>query len=127
ACFKNWSVITRVRRNSPRASISTSPSSCLPASAKSRFSVARPRSFNSDALATPLRFVRGVGPRRAADLERVGLHTVEDFLFRFPLRYENRAELLTIASLRPGQTATIIGEVISTGIRSTSRTGFRLF
>jgi ATP-dependent DNA helicase RecG len=68
-----------------------------------------------------------VGPRRAADLERVGLHTIEDFLFRFPLRYENRAELLTIAALRPGQTATVIGEVLSTGLRSTRRPGFRLF
>ena len=27
---------------------------------------------------------KGVGPRRAADLERVGLHTVEDLLYRFP-------------------------------------------
>ena len=33
----------------------------------------------------------GRRPRRAADLERVGLHTVEDLLFRFPLRYEDRA------------------------------------
>ena len=39
----------------------------------------------SDFLATPLQYVKGVGPRRAADLERVGLQTVEDLLLRFPL------------------------------------------
>jgi ATP-dependent DNA helicase RecG len=80
-----------------------------------------------DLLSTPLQFVKGVGPRRAADLERVGLVTVEDLLLRFPLRYEDRARLVPIASLRPGQTATVAGEVLSSGLRSTRRPGFRLF
>jgi ATP-dependent DNA helicase RecG len=81
----------------------------------------------SDPLATPLQFVRGVGPRRAADLARVGLTTVEDFLLRFPRRYEDRARLASIATLRPAQTATIVGDVLSSGIRPTRRPGFRLF
>ena len=34
----------------------------------------------SDFLSTPLQFIKGVGPRRAADLSRVGLQTVEDLL-----------------------------------------------
>jgi ATP-dependent DNA helicase RecG len=81
----------------------------------------------SDPLATPLRYVRGVGPRRAADLSRAGLETVEDLLLRFPLRYENRAELHPISALKPGQTATIVGEVLSSGLRATRRPGFRIF
>ena len=81
----------------------------------------------SDFLSTPLQFVKGVGPRRAADLERVGLSTVEDLLLRFPLRYENRADLLPIKALRPGQVTTIAGEVLSSGLRPTRRPGFRLF
>ena len=77
---------------------------------------------------TPLQFVRGVGPRRAADLERVGLLTVEDLLLRFPLRYENRAELLPISALRPGQ----IGDgrrrgAVDAACGPTRRPGFRLF
>jgi ATP-dependent DNA helicase RecG len=83
--------------------------------------------FTVSLLDTPLQFVRGVGPRRAADLARVGLHTVEDFLLRFPLRYEDRAALMPVGRLRPGQTATVVGEVLSTGLRSTRRPGFRLF
>ena len=78
-------------------------------------------------LATPLQVVKGVGPRRAADLERVGLLTIEDLLLRFPLRYENRAHLLPISRLRPGTTATIAGEVLSSGVRPTRRPGFRIF
>ncbi|HET9368722.1 MAG TPA: OB-fold nucleic acid binding domain-containing protein, partial [Vicinamibacterales bacterium] len=81
----------------------------------------------SEFLATPLQYVRGVGPRRAADLERVGLVLVEDLLLRFPLRYDDRAALVPVSSLRSGQTATIAGEVLSSGVRSTRRPGFRLF
>jgi ATP-dependent DNA helicase RecG len=80
-----------------------------------------------DVLTTPLQFLRGVGPRRAADLERVGLVTVEDLLLRLPLRYENRAAVMPIGHLRPGQVATVMGEVVTSGVRSTRRPGFRLF
>ena len=80
-----------------------------------------------DWLSTPLQFIKGVGPRRARDLERAGLETVEDFLLRFPLRYEDRARLTTVAKLRPGTTATVVAEVLSSGLRSTRRPGFRLF
>ena len=80
-----------------------------------------------EALATPLQFLKGVGPRRAADLEKVGLLTVEDLLYRFPLRYEDRSHLQPIASLRPGQPASISGRILSAGLRSTRRPGFKIF
>ncbi len=35
-------------------------------------------------LQTPLQFLKGVGPRKAADFTRAGLSTIEDLLFRFP-------------------------------------------
>ena len=78
-------------------------------------------------LATPLQFLKGVGPRRAADLAHAGLQTVEDLLYRFPLRYEDRSHLQPIATLRPGQTASIAGRVLSCGLRSTRRPGFKIF
>jgi ATP-dependent DNA helicase RecG len=76
---------------------------------------------------TPLQFLKGVGPRKAADFARAGLHTIEDLLYRFPLRYEDRSRLQPIASLREGQTATISGEIVHCGLRSTRRPGFRIF
>jgi ATP-dependent DNA helicase RecG len=75
----------------------------------------------------PLQYLKGVGPRKAADLKKAGLHTVEDLLFRFPLRYEDRSHLQRIATLRAGQTATISGEVLSASLQPTRRPGFRLF
>ena len=81
----------------------------------------------TDVLATPLQFLKGVGPRRAADLERAGLHTIEDLLYRFPIRYEDRSRLQPIASLKPGQPASIVGRILSCGLRSTRRPGFKIF
>jgi ATP-dependent DNA helicase RecG len=78
-------------------------------------------------LLTPLQYLKGVGPRRAADLEHAGLVTVEDLLYRFPLRYEDRSRLQTIASLRPGHAASIAGRVLACGLRSTRRPGFKIF
>ncbi len=78
-------------------------------------------------LSTPLQFLKGVGPRRAADLEHAGLVTLEDLLYRFPLRYEDRSRLQPIASLKPGQMASIAGRVLACGLRSTRRVGFKIF
>ena len=78
-------------------------------------------------LATPLQFLKGVGPRKAADFASAGLHSVEDLLYRFPRRYEDRSRLQSIASLREGQTVSISGDVITCGLRGTRRPGFRIF
>jgi ATP-dependent DNA helicase RecG len=88
--------------------------------------VAAPQS-DTDWWSQPLQFVRGVGPRRAAEFARVGLTTVEDLLLRFPRRYEDRAQLSPVASLRPGQSSTVVADVLSSGVRPTRRPGFRLF
>jgi ATP-dependent DNA helicase RecG len=81
----------------------------------------------ADPLAAPLQFLKGVGPRRAADLEHAGLVTLEDLLYRFPLRYEDRSRLQPIASLKPGQAAAVSGRVLVSGLRSTRRPGFKIF
>src|SRR5918992_1761177 len=80
-----------------------------------------------DYLQTPVQFLKGVGPRRAADLQRVGLATVEDLLYRFPLRYEDRGNLQPIASLKPGEQVAIAGRIQSSRLRTTRRPGFKIF
>jgi ATP-dependent DNA helicase RecG len=81
----------------------------------------------ADPLAAPVQFLKGVGPRRAADLEHAGLVTLEDLLYRFPLRYEDRSRLQPIASLKSGHTAAVSGRVLVAGLRSTRRPGFKIF
>jgi ATP-dependent DNA helicase RecG len=71
-------------------------------------------------LATPLTYVKGIGPARAAMLEAKGLVTVEDLLGYVPFRYEDRSNVKPIARLAPGEMATVIADV-----RSTKMSGFR--
>lgn len=64
-------------------------------------------------LQTPLMYVKGVGPARAAILEAKGLSTAEDLLAYAPFRYEDRSNVKNIAQLAPGEMATVIAEVSS--------------
>jgi ATP-dependent DNA helicase RecG len=80
-----------------------------------------------DFLSTPLQFLKGVGPRKAADLTRAGLVTVEDLLYRLPFRYEDRSRMQPIATLRPGAKAAVIGDIKSAHLAVTRRRGFKIF
>jgi ATP-dependent DNA helicase RecG len=78
-------------------------------------------------LETPLLSLKGVGPKRGADLAQAGLRSVGDLLARFPLRYEDRARFREVAGVRPGESVTVAGTVVSCGMRLTRRAGFKLF
>jgi ATP-dependent DNA helicase RecG len=80
-----------------------------------------------DPLQTSLQFLKGVGPRKAADLKRAGLVTVEDLLYRLPFRYEDRSRMQPIASLRPGAKAAVLGEIKTANLAMTQRRGFKIF
>ena len=78
-------------------------------------------------LESSVRFLSGVGPRRAKTLKKNGIITVGDLLFALPKRYENRREVTTISKLSVNATTGIRGKVLGTGVRSTRRPGFKLF
>ncbi len=68
------------------------------------------------ALGDPLQFIKGVGPKRAVLLEKLGLATVEDILYFLPFRYEDRSRVKKIAELVPGEQATFTGEILGAGV-----------
>jgi ATP-dependent DNA helicase RecG len=74
----------------------------------------------------PVQFVRGVGPKRAALLEPLGIVTVEDALWFLPWRYEDRSVLTPIARLTPGVESTICGIIRSCNVTRTHRRGMML-
>jgi len=77
-------------------------------------------------LDMPVTYLKGVGPRRAESLRRLGIVTARDLLFHVPHRYEDASTVSPISSLEPGMDATIIGRVVSKGIIPT-RKGLRIF
>jgi ATP-dependent DNA helicase RecG len=66
-------------------------------------------------LANPVKYLRGVGPHRAAVLEEHGLKTVGDLLGYLPFRYEDRIHFTKIAEVVPGRVHTILAEVTGGG------------
>ena len=66
-----------------------------------------------DILDTAVRFVKGVGEVRAAQLNRLDIHTVRDLLFTLPRRYEDRRVVTPVAGLHAGEWATVAGTVRS--------------
>ena len=78
-------------------------------------------------LQTPLTYIKGVGPARAAMLEAKGLVTVEDLLAYVPFRYEDRSNMKTIAQLAPGEMATVIADVRSAKLSGFKRRNLGMF
>jgi ATP-dependent DNA helicase RecG len=72
-------------------------------------------------LATPVQYVKGIGPRLSEALAAKGIHTVEDLLHYLPFRYEDRLNPRGITELRAGEMATVIAEVRTSGLFRTRR------
>ncbi|NNK49806.1 MAG: DEAD/DEAH box helicase, partial [Gemmatimonadetes bacterium] len=75
----------------------------------------------SSDLQRSVQYLKGVGPRRAEKLARLGVRTARDLLYHVPHRYEDATTVARISTLRPGDDATIIGRVISKGVIPTRR------
>jgi ATP-dependent DNA helicase RecG len=66
-------------------------------------------------LTTDVKYLKGVGPQRAALLAERGIHTVEDLLGYLPFRYEDRTRFTPIREVQPGNVYTLQAEVVSGG------------
>ncbi len=62
------------------------------------------------------RYLKGVGPKMAEKLAKLGIHTAQDVLFHLPLRYEDRSRVVPIAQLRPGQSAMVEGRILDSAV-----------
>ena len=72
-------------------------------------------------LSTNVQYVKGIGPRIAEMLLEKGITTVEDLLYYLPFRYEDRLNPRGINELRPGEMASVIAEVRTSGLFRTRR------
>ncbi len=72
-------------------------------------------------LATPVQYVKGIGPRLAEMLAAKDIHTVDELLHYLPFRYEDRLNPKGISELKPGEMASVIAEVRTSGLFRTRR------
>src|SRR6266566_1268230 len=71
--------------------------------------------------ATEVKYLKGVGPQRAALFASRGIYTAADLLLYLPFRYEDRIRFNRIEEIAPGGTYTIHGTVADEGIARFSR------
>jgi ATP-dependent DNA helicase RecG len=77
-------------------------------------------------LNSPVKFLKGVGPKRAEALQRLGIRTAGDLLYHAPHRYLDATTVTPLARATINQEVTCVGRVVSTGVLPTRR-GLRVF
>ena len=77
-------------------------------------------------LDTPVKFLKGIGEKRAEAFERLGVTSVQDLLFHIPHRYIDASSVTPMARARVGDDVACIGTVVSKGVLPT-RKGIRIF
>ncbi|MFL5401882.1 MAG: ATP-dependent DNA helicase RecG [Gemmatimonadales bacterium] len=77
-------------------------------------------------LDTPVKFLKGVGERRAEALERLNIRTARDLLWHLPHRYVDASSVTPLARARLGEEVACVGQVVAKGVLPTRR-GLRIF
>ena len=69
-------------------------------------------------LKKQIQYVKGIGPKRAEKLNKLGIFTLKDLLYYFPRQFEDRNNLKKIIQLENDEKATI--KVIISGVSTSS-------
>ena len=68
-------------------------------------------------LSLPIEQLKSVGPRNLPRLSKLGIKTVKDLLWHFPVRYEDYSRVIPVSEIEPGQKVNIQGEVLKISSR----------
>jgi ATP-dependent DNA helicase RecG len=77
-------------------------------------------------LDTPVKFLKGIGERRAEQLARLGIRTARDLLWHLPHRYVDASSVTPLVKAEIGQEVACVGRVVAKGVLPT-RKGLRIF
>ncbi len=79
-------------------------------------------------LDTSIRYLKGIGPKKAKIFNKININTVEDLLYYLPRRYEDRTKFSPISELKEGQIQTIKAQILAKGQRqSWQKQQFNIF
>ncbi|MCU0521176.1 MAG: ATP-dependent DNA helicase RecG [Anaerolineae bacterium] len=70
-------------------------------------------------LDAPVAVLPGIGAKRSGLLQKLGVHTLRDFIHTFPRRYEDYSLLKTIDRLEYGERVSVLATVWEAGLRKT--------
>jgi ATP-dependent DNA helicase RecG len=86
----------------------------------------RPAATGAVRLDTSVKFLKGIGERRAEALERLGIRTAQDLLWHLPHRYIDASSVTPLARAEVGREVACVGVVVAKGVLPTRR-GLRIF
>ncbi|HWA57014.1 MAG TPA: ATP-dependent DNA helicase RecG [Gemmatimonadales bacterium] len=75
---------------------------------------------------TAVKFLKGIGERRAESFARLGIATAQDLLWHIPFRYLDASSVTPLARARVGDEVACVGKVIAKRLMPT-RSGLRIF
>ena len=76
---------------------------------------------STSSATSSVRYLKGVGPKRALALERLGITSVRDLLYFFPRRYEDRSQFRAISDVVINESVTLRGEILSVALKPIRR------
>ncbi len=68
-----------------------------------------------------VQFLKGVGPKKAQALKRLGIENIYDLMTYYPRRYQDQSEITAIGNLQAGVTANIKGRIMAIAQKNTRR------
>ncbi len=72
-------------------------------------------------LERPVQYLKGVGPKRAQSLGKLGISTARDMVYHVPRRYDDASTVHPISGAEVGMEVTLVGRVRSKGVIPTRR------
>ncbi|MDD3345851.1 MAG: ATP-dependent DNA helicase RecG [Candidatus Omnitrophica bacterium] len=76
---------------------------------------------------TSIQYLKGVGPKKAEGFSSKGINTIDDLLYYFPRRYEDRRDFSPVSGLEEGKFYTIKAHVLAGNQRNSwSRRSFNI-
>ncbi|MGE5578814.1 MAG: ATP-dependent DNA helicase RecG [Bacillota bacterium] len=79
------------------------------------------RRGNIPSLSDEVRYLKGVGPKKAEILSTLGIRTVADLLNHYPFRLLDFSRFVPMALVKPGEDVTVAGKVISSAFVGSQR------
>jgi len=76
---------------------------------------------NVPSLSDEVRYLKGVGPKKAEILSMLGIRTVADLLSHYPFRLLDFSRFVPMAFVKPGDDVTVSGRVISSSFVGSQR------
>jgi ATP-dependent DNA helicase RecG len=77
-------------------------------------------------LDQPIGTLHGIGEKKVAVLKAIGINSIRDLLEYYPRRYIDRSSIRPIVSLKADEEVTIVGKVVSMGVKKGRRNRFIL-